>query len=249
MKILVPVKIVLESEDIQIKGDRSLDFSKAKPKLSDYDCNALEIAAQIGDNGVYALSVGGEALKDSKVKKNILSRGVDELFLTCDSAYEDLDAYQTAQALAKLVEEAGEYDLIILGDGSADRMAQQVDVQLAYALNLPIVTAVSHIEVEGSKLKLTRILEDSIQNIEVETPAIISIVPDIAEPRIAGMKDILAAGKKPMHEVTTELEATQSAETVSNLAPEQVQRQQNIKDASDESIAEFAQALKQAANL
>lgn len=33
---------------------------------------------------------------------------------------------------------------------------------------------------------------------EVSLPAVISVVPDIALPRICGMKDILAAGKKPV---------------------------------------------------
>ena len=40
-------------------------------------------------------------------------------------------------------------------------------------------------------------LETQLQTVQVDLPAVISVVPDIALPRIPGMKDILAAGKKP----------------------------------------------------
>lgn len=46
MKIVVAVKVVPDDQDIFVSPDRSLDYSKAKPKISEYDKNALEAAAQ-----------------------------------------------------------------------------------------------------------------------------------------------------------------------------------------------------------
>ena len=70
--------------------------------------------------------------------------------MIADDACADLDAHATAAMLARLVDELDAADLIVCGDGSADNYAQQVDVQLADALGLPVVTAVSAVSVEGA---------------------------------------------------------------------------------------------------
>ena len=195
MNIVVCCKVVPDDQDIQVAADGTLDYSKAKPIVSAYDLNAIEAAAQLADGGrVVAVTAGPADIDDSKLKKNILARGVDELYMTADDACKGLDAHAAAAALADLVAKAGEYDLILCGDGSADDYAQQVDVQLADALGLPVVTAVSAVSVEGAVATCDRMLETQLQTVQVDLPAVISVVPDIALPRIPGMKDILAAG-------------------------------------------------------
>lgn len=92
----------------------------------------------------------------------------------------------------------GGFDLILCGDGSADEYAQQVDVQLAARLGVPSVNAVTAIKAEGDSMVVERTLEDVVEEVEVPLPAVIAVTPDVATPRIPGMKDILAAGKKPM---------------------------------------------------
>ena len=243
MKVLVATKVVLDSEDIAVNSDRSLDYSKAKAKISEYDTNALEVATTLGADSIKVISVGNKLIDDSKVKKNILSRGADELLYASSDAYENLDAHATAKLLAELANKADGFDLIILGDGSADHMAQQVDVQLARELSLPLVTAVSKIEVEGDALKLERILEDRTQVVKVALPAVVSVVPDVAQARIPGMKDILAAGKKPNEKVELG-EVSNSIEEISRLASEQVDRAQNVSEANEDSITQFVEALK-----
>ena len=129
MNIVVCCKVVPDDQDIQVAADGTLDYSKAKPIVSAYDLNAIEAAAQLADGGrVVAVTAGPADIDDSKLKKNILARGVDELYMTADDAVRAaLDAHAAAAALADLVAKAGEYDLILCGDGSADDYAQQVD--------------------------------------------------------------------------------------------------------------------------
>ena len=131
-----------------------------------------------------AVTVGGADIDDSKLKKNVLARGVDELYMTADDACKGLDARATAVALAELVSKVGDFDVVLCGDGSADNYAQQVDVQLADALGLPVVTAVSAVSVEGAVATCDRMLETQLQTVQVDLPAVISVVPDIALPRI-----------------------------------------------------------------
>ena len=70
------------------------------------------------------------------------------------------------------------------GDGSADEYAQQVDVQLAARLGVPSVNAVTAIKAEGDSMVVERTLEDVVEEVEVPLPAVVSVTPDVAVPRI-----------------------------------------------------------------
>ncbi|MEG2934425.1 MAG: putative electron transfer flavoprotein FixA [Gordonibacter sp.] len=249
MKTVVALKIVPDDQDIQMFADGSLDYSKAKSVVSAYDLNAIEAAAQLAATNegsvVVAVTVGPASIDDSKLKKNVLARGADELFMAADDAYANMDAHATAEALSALIGKVGAYDLILCGDGSADNYSQQVDVQLAAKLGLPVVNAATKITAKGAVLEVERTLEDAVEVVEVPLPAIVSVSPDIALPRIPGMKDILAAGKKPMNVVGADVAPACTLETVSCLAPKQADRKQEILEASaDGAIMQFAAALR-----
>ena len=239
MKIIVPVKIVPDDQDIQVAADGSLDYSKAKPTISTYDLNAIEAAAQLAgaDGSVVVISVGPKSIDDSKTKKGILARGVSELYMAADDSLAGLDAFATASALAALVAEVGEYDLILCGDGSADNYAQQTDVQLACRLGLPVVNAACKIEAADGGIKVESVLEDTVETVICPLPAVVSVCPDIAVPRIPG--------KKPMHAVAAAAEPS-AIEVLEVKAPEQADRKQEIMDASDDNIAKFVAAIKAA---
>ena len=176
-----------------------------------------------------------------------IARGVDELVMIADDACADLDAHATAAMLARLVDGLDAADLIVCGDGSADNYAQQVDVQLADALGLPVVTAVSAVSVEGAVATCDRMLETQLQTVQVDLPAVISVVPDIALPRIPGMKDILAAGKKPSSVNAASDVAAAVVDVVETKAPQQAERKMEVLDASvDGDLEKFAAALKAA---
>ena len=248
MNIVVCCKVVPDDQDIQVAADGTLDYSKAKPIVSAYDLNAIEAAAQLADGGrVVAVTAGPADIDDSKLKKNILARGVDELYMTADDACKGLDAHAAAVALAELVSKVGVFDVVLCGDGSADNYAQQVDVQLAAKLGLPVVTAATKITAKDGALEVERTLEDVVEVVEVPLPAVVSVAPDIALPRIPGMKDILAAGKKPMGVAGADGAYESALEVLSCKAPEQAERKLEVMDASEDgAIEKFAAALKAA---
>ena len=251
MNIIVPIKVLADDQDIVVAADRSLDDSKAHRIVSTYDLNAIEAAVQLAsahaDSKVVCVSVADAKADDSKLKKGILARGVDELVMIADDACADLDAHATAAMLARLVDGLDAADLIVCGDGSADNYAQQVDVQLAAKLGLPVVTAATKITAKDGALEVERTLEDVVEVVEVPLPAVVSVAPDIALPRIPGMKDILAAGKKPMGVAGADGAYESALEVLSCKAPEQAERKLEVMDASEDgAIEKFAAALKAA---
>ena len=223
------------NKTLLIKSNGDLDLDKAKLTISNYDLNAIEAGAQIAEaNGgtLTALSVGPAKIDESKLKKNVLSRGPENLYLVADGSLDHMDTCQTAQALKAGIEKVGAYDLILCGDGSADLYAQQVGAQLGQLLNVPTINSVSKITVADGKVTVERTLEDEIETLEITLPAVISVTADINEPRIPSMKQILGAGKKPSTVWTAgDVQFTipgNSIDVLETKAPEQVDRKQVI---------------------
>ena len=114
MRIAVAFKAVPDAQDVQVAGDRTLDFSKAKLTISEYDKNALELGAQLADEAV-AITVGGKDIDNSKLKKDVMARGMGHLYMAADDALADLDAAATAAALADVLAKAGDGKFIPRG--------------------------------------------------------------------------------------------------------------------------------------
>lgn len=202
-KILVCYKWVLDEQDIKInQGDLSLDSSRAKYKISDYDKNAIEEATllvETHEGSVDALTFGSDKVKQSL--KDALSRGPDKVQWIGDIAFEQADAFVTANVLAAAIRKNESYDLIICGEGSADSYSQQVAPRLATLLGIPAITFVQKLSIDGSRTIATRKLGDCTEVVEVEGPAVISVLPEINKPRIPSLKQVMAASKKPSQEL------------------------------------------------
>ena len=250
MQVLAAVKIVPDDQDIQVAADGALDFSKARPVVSEYDLNVLEAAAQLAaatEGSAVAITAGPASIDESKTKKNILARGIDELHLVASDECADMDAYATGQVLAQIAAGFPAYDVILVGDGSADLYAKQTGAQLAARLNLPYVSSAVSVAQKGDMLEVKRKIEDEIEVLEVPLPAIVSVLPEAAVPRICGMKDILAAGKKPVEQPNLAAAPEAALEVVSCKAPKQADRKLEIMNAGDDGAVEkFAAALKAA---
>ncbi len=247
MRIVACFKVSPDDQDIQAGADRTLSFDRAAWKIGAYDLNAIEAARQLADQAgatVTGLSAGGPALANAKLRKDALSRGLDDLVTLVDDALPGADSYQTAQALAGAVRELGDVSLVIVGAGSSDAYTQQVGNQLGAVLDWPALNAVDKIVAEGDHLVVDRLLDDAVQVVEVTLPAVLSVTSGINEPRIAGMKDILAAGKKPVTQLGLSAALPEPGATrVSELAPEQVDRKHVLFEGAD-AAAQLAAQLK-----
>ena len=202
-KILVCYKWVLDEQDIKVNpADLSLDFSRAKYKISDYDKNAIEEAVLLQETlgaTVDVLTFGGPQVRQSL--KDILSRGPDKAYYIADSAADKADAYVTANVLAAAIRKIGSCDLVICGEGSADAYNQQVAPRLGTLLGLPVVTYVQKLVLEDGRILATRKLAGCTETVTVNGPAVVSVLPEINKARIPTLKQVLAAAKKPSEEL------------------------------------------------
>lgn len=253
MNIITCYKSVPDEQDIIVdSADGSLDFSRADTKISQYDLNAIETANQIkaqqADSKVIALSIGGKALTNMKARKDVLSRGPDELVVVIDDQLEHALPHQTAITLGAAAQKVG-FDLIICGDGSADLNAQQVSILLGETLQIPAINGVKKIvSITADTLVIERELEDEIETLSIPLPAIIAVTSDINVPVIPSMKAILGAAKKPVQALTLAdigLDNIVALSAQSIAAPKQKVRQRIIIEGDgDDQIAQFAEHLR-----
>lgn len=202
-KCLVCYKWTLDEQDIKVKPeDLSLDSSRAKGKISDFDRNAIEEAALLVEKqggAVDALSYGTTSVKQSL--KDVLSRGPEKVYWIADSSAESADATVTANVLAAAARKLGQYDLILCGEGSSDQFNQQTAARIAALLGLPCLSFVQKLSVEGDSVKATRKLDDCVETVTVKSPVVVSVLSEINKPRIPTLKQVLGASKKPNEEI------------------------------------------------
>ncbi len=252
MKILVGCKVVPEEQDIAVNGE-TLDVSKANPKISQFDLNALQAAVDIkeqnADANIKVLSIGGKGLENTKVRKDILSRGADELVVISSDKFENSLPSDTAEMFKQTASNLG-FDLIICGDGSGDLFAGQTGLRVGALLDIPAINCVNKIvSVDASKIVVQRELENEIEELEIALPALICVSTDINTPAIPGMKAILAAAKKPVNVMDSNFDLSGVVELKEVKAPKKKDRLKVIVEGdSDEKIAEFAANFKKALN-
>lgn len=233
MRFLTCYKLVPEEQDIVITAERTLSTHQTGEKISPFDLNAIEAAMQLAADGdeVLALSVGGKALENAKLRKDVLSRGPDALYQVCDESLSSSLPYETARVIAAASQKIG-FDLLLCGEGSGDLYAQQTGLLVGALLTIPAINAVSHIEVKDGYVTVERTLEDEVEVLDVPLPAVICVSSDINLPRIPSMKAILGAGKKSVtqwgiHDIGLDPAATRT-DLLSVYAPEQTERKHII---------------------
>jgi len=210
-KIIVCYKWVQDEEDIKVNQESlTLDFSRSKKKISEYDKNALEIAVQLveqQEGEVTAVSYGAGDLKQSL--KDVLSRGADKVIWLDDADFAKADAFVTANVLAAVIKKNGPGDMIICADGSTDNCSQQVPVRIGLELDLPVITAVIAIEIVEDGVIVTRRSDHGQEKLKVCGPAVYGVLPEAAKARVPSLKQVMKAAKKP--QLQMQLEALELA--------------------------------------
>jgi len=139
-----------------------------------------------------------------------------------------------------------------VSDSSVDVAAKIVPTVLAGELGWPAVAEVTAVTGQGSALRVERAIPGGVQVLEISGPAVLAASADAAVPHVPGMKELLAAGKKPVDQLElTDLDvpARSAVMAVTGRArPERKARKGQLIDASDPAAAaaELVTALRAA---
>jgi len=198
VRIVVCVKQAIDVSQLKIDtATRKLVTVDAPKKISDFDKNALEEAIRLKEKlggEVLTLTVGPEDAKTTI--REALAMGADKAYVISDPAFENSDTLATSYILAEAVKRIGQFDLILCGEASTDSFSAQVGPRLAERLNIPPVTYVRKISLEGDILTAERSLEDAVETVRAKTPLLVTVTREINEPRIPSLMSIMKASKK-----------------------------------------------------
>src|SRR5215210_1860197 len=182
-----------------IAADRkSLDQAGLKYDLSDFDGYALEVALQLvekrGTGEVVLICLGPDGVQ-ATLRKGLAMGATRAVQLKADQV--PVDGLAIARALSAEIDGAG-YDLVLFGRMANDTASGTVGPMVAELLGLPCVTAISHLEIADGHGIARRDLEGASETVRFPLPAVLTIDEGIARPRLATLKGIMAAKKKPL---------------------------------------------------
>ena len=248
MKILVAVKRVIDyNVQIRVKEDGSgIVTENVKMSTNPPDDNAIEEAVKIKEAGkateVIAITVGEE--KSQETVRKALAVGADRgIHVKSEGIIEPL---AVSKILQKIVEKE-KPDLVFMGKQAIDDDCNQTGQMLSALLDWPQATFASKIDVKDGKLEVTREIDEGLETIEVNTPAIVTCDLRLNEPRYASLPNIMKAKKKPIEQINaSDLGVDISSKIQQIKVEEPPKRQAGIKVSS---VAELVQKLKNEAKV
>jgi len=201
LNVTVCVKRVPDTE-ARIRVDasgRAIEKAGIKYDMSPYDAFAVEAALRLKESagaGEVTLLTLGDASAQETLRKG-LAMGADKAVLLTGEV--SLDGLATAKVLAEELRDS-DASLMLFGVKAADDDQSQVGPMVAVLLDRPCVTGVSAVEIEGDKAICHREVEGGAEVVEVALPAVLCMTKGPTEPRLAALKGIMAAKRKPLEE-------------------------------------------------
>lgn len=200
MNLIVCLKEVPDTETRIEVRDGAISQEGAQYVVNPYDEFALEEALswQEAHGGkVTLVSLGPERARESILKG--LAMGADEVYHLADDAFLGGDAFATAKGLAAAIQKMDDIDAIFCGRQAVDEDNHSVGIMLAEMLDLPHVSVVSNLELDGETktVRAERDIEGGKELVEVSLPAVFTTQKGLNEPRYPSFRGIRQARKKP----------------------------------------------------
>jgi electron transfer flavoprotein beta subunit len=207
VKILVAVKRVVDyNVNIRIAADKSgVDLKNTKMSINPFCEIAVEEAVRIKEGGkadeVVVVSIGTKS--SQQTLRSALALGADRGILIETDESMEIQPLAVAKLLA-VVAEKEQPGLMLLGKQAIDDDSNQTGQMLAALLDLPQGTFASKLVLNGTTVDVTREVDDGVETVRLELPAVITTDLRLNEPRFATLPNIMKAKKKPLDVIPVE---------------------------------------------
>jgi len=248
MKILVVVKRVIDyNVQIRVKEDGSgVHTDNVKMSTNPPDDNAVEEAVKLKELGkakeVVVVTIGDE--KAQETARKALAVGADRgVHVKIEGHVEPLGA---AKILKKIAEKE-KPELVLMGKQAIDDDTAQRGQMLAAILGWPQGTFVSKLEMKNKTLEVIREVDEGLETIEINLPAVVTCDLRLNEPRYASLPNIMKAKKKSIEQIIVKDLGVDTAHRLEQLKVEEPpKRKGGIKV---KSVAELVDKLKNEAKV
>lgn len=201
MNILVLLKETFDTaEQIEIQNGKIIE-DQVKFIMNPYDEYAVEEAIKLKEThgGVVTVITVGPARAENALR-TALAMGADKAILVDDESLFG-DEFTTSHVLAAVAKKE-KYDMILAGYMAVDDGAAQVGPRLAELLDIPHISTITRLEIEGNKVTVERDVEGDTEIIEASLPVLLTAQQGLNEPRYPSLPGIMKAKKKPLIRLT-----------------------------------------------
>jgi electron transfer flavoprotein beta subunit len=198
MNIYVILKRTFDTEEKISVSNNRISEDSAEFIINPYDEYAIEEAITLKDahgGTVTVVTVGDE--DSEKELRTALAMGADQAVLISNEDLDSQDQYTTSSILATYFKDK-EYDIILGGNVAIDNGTGQVGPRLAELLDIPHVTTITKIEIDGTTVNIERDVEGDLEKIETSLPLLVTAQQGLNEPRYPSLPGIMKAKKKPL---------------------------------------------------
>ncbi len=204
MRILVCISNVPDTTTkVKFSSDlTSFDDSGVQWIINPWDELALTRAMELKEDtsnpvsNITVVTVGPPSVEPT-LRKALAIGADDAIRVDADSA----DAHFVASQLASVAAN-GDFAVILSGIESSDYNGSAVGGMISEIMDIPSVSAVSGMNFEGEDVVLSRDIDGGKEEVSVPAPFVAVVQKGIAkEPRIAAMRGIMMARKKPLQVV------------------------------------------------
>ncbi len=135
----------------------------------------------------------GEASTEATIRK-ALAIGADDAVRINAKPH---DAWFVAYQIAQYIKQ-NPFDLILTGRESIDYKVLKVAGMLGELLDLPSVSIIKKLDIDGSTATVEREIEGGKEILTIPLPFIAGTAEGVAEPKIPNMRGIMSARTKPL---------------------------------------------------
>lgn len=198
MHIVVCIKQVPDAKDVRLDPEtNTLAREGVESIMNPYDRHALEEAVALKEEhgGTVTVITMGPPQAEEVLRESIAC-GADQALLVSDRAFAGADTWATSYTLAKAIKTLGKVDLTLCGKQAIDGDTAQVGPGIACRLGVPFVTCVQKTRQSSTEsIIVERMMDDGFDVVQVPFPALLTVVKDINEPRVASLKGKMKAKK------------------------------------------------------
>ena len=191
MRIVVPIKQVPETNAVKMDEETGTMIREGvEAIINPLDLYAIEVALRLREihgGEVITLSMGPP--RAVKALREAIAMGCDSGVLVSDKAFGGSDTWSTSYVLAASIRRLGGYDLIICGERATDGDTGQVGPGIAAFLDLPVANYVGKVDgITDQAARVHRLVEDGPEVLDVDLPAVLTVVKEIGAPRLPTLR-------------------------------------------------------------
>lgn len=198
MRIIVLLKQVPETSTVKMDEKTGTMIREGvEAILNPLDLYAVETALRLRETlpagACETLGISMGPPKAVQALREAVAMGLDSALLLSDKAFAGSDTWATSCVLAAAVRKLGGADLILCGERATDGDTGQVGPGVASFLDWPVATYVARLELLDATAtppacRVHRLVENGREVLEMDLPAVVTVVKEIASPRLPTLR-------------------------------------------------------------